>query len=132
MKKVVAEGGEELSKRLKRLIEDEERTMAKLEELQTHLKEVRIARKQEEDQEIVRSIRTMKLGARDLMELLSGIQSGSISIETLPVEDEKEDVEEEAAFTDAKHFLDVKDGESGSEKITGAEKAPESEENIHE
>ena len=48
MKKVVAEGGEELSKRLKRLIEDEERTMAKLEELQTHLKEVRIARKQED------------------------------------------------------------------------------------
>ena len=42
------EGGEGLSKRLKRLIEDEERTMAKLEELQTHLKEVRIARKQEE------------------------------------------------------------------------------------
>ena len=70
MKKVAVEGGKELSKRLKRLIEDEERTMAKLEELQTHLKEVRIARKQEEDQEIVRSIRTMKLGARDLMELL--------------------------------------------------------------
>ena len=130
MKKVVAEGGEELSKRLKRLIEDEERTMAKLEELQTHLKEVRIARKHEEDQEIVR--RTMKLGARDLMELLYGIQSGSISIETLPVEDEEEAVEEEAAFTDAKKFLNAKDGESGSEKITGAEKAPESEENIHE
>lgn len=132
MKKVVAEGGEELSKRLKRLIEDEERTMAKLEELQTHLKEVRIARKQEEDQEIVRSIRTMKLGARDLMELLSGIQSGSISIETLPVEDEEEDIEEEAAFTDAKHFSNAKDGASGSEKNTGAEEAPESEEHIYE
>lgn len=132
MKKAAVEGGEELSKRLKRLIEDEERTMAKLEELQTHLKEVRIARKQEEDQEIVRSIRTMKLGARDLMELLSGIQSGSISIETLPVADGEEDIEEENNFVDVKHFSDAKDGESGSEKITGAEEAPESEEPIHE
>lgn len=119
-------GGEELSKRLKRLIEDEERTMAKLEELQLHLKEVRIARKQEEDQEIVRSIRTMKLGARDLLELLSGIQSGSVSIETLPVADGEEDAEEKTVFTD------MEDGESGNEKNTGAEEASEREEHIHE
>lgn len=115
-----------MSKRLKKLIEDEERTIAKLEELQLHLKEVRIARKQEEDQEIVRSIRTMKLGARDLLELLSGIQSGSVSIETLPVTDGEEDAEEETAFTD------MEDGESSNEKNTGAEEAPESEEHIHE
>lgn len=115
-----------MSKRLKKLIEDEERTIAKLEELQLHLKEVRIARKQEEDQEIVRSIRTMKLGARDLLELLSGIQSGSVSIETLPVTDGEENAEEETAFTD------MEDGESGNEKNTGAEEAPESEEHIHE
>ena len=115
-----------MSKRLKRLIEDEERTMAKLEELQTHLKEVRIARKQEEDLEIVRIIRTMKLGARDLFDLLSGIQRGSVSIETLPmIEEEEEDMAENI-------LSDTENGALGDENNTGAEKAPESEENIYE
>ena len=50
------------NRKLKRLIEDEESTMAKIEELQAHLKEVRTARKQEEDLEIVRRVRTRKLG----------------------------------------------------------------------
>lgn len=120
------EGGEGLSKRLKRLIEDEERTMAKLEELQTHLKEVRIARKQEEDLEIVRSIRTMKLGARELFDLLSGIQSGSVSIETLPmIEEEEKDMAENI-------LSDTENGALGDENNMGEEKAPESEENIYE
>lgn len=90
-----------MGKRLKRLIEEEERTVAKLDELQTHLKEIRIARKQEEDMEIVRSIRAMKLGARELFNLLSGIQSGSISIEMLPVPEKEEEEQEEEVLLES-------------------------------
>lgn len=105
-------------KKLKRLIEDEESTMAKIEELQAHLKEVRMARKQEEDQEIVRSVRARKLGARALLELLEGIQEGHIVIE--PVADPESDGTAEGEDQTEK---------SKGQKNTGAEDAPESEEN---
>jgi len=112
-----------VNRKLKRLIEEEERTVAKIEELQGHLKDIRIARKQEEDTEIVRSIRTMKLGARELFELLSGIQNGSVSIETLPLaEDEPEEPE----------LPDVQDTELINQNEKGANDAPESEDMIHE
>ena len=112
-----------MNRKLKRLIEEEERTVAKIEEMQGHLKDIRIARKQEEDTEIVRSIRTMKLGARELFELLSGIQNGSVSIETLPLaEDEPEEPE----------LPDVQDTELINQNEKGANDAPESEDMIHE
>ena len=117
-----------MSKRLKRLIEDEERTIAKIEELQEHLKEIRIARKQEEDLEIVRSIRSMKLGARELFSLLSGIQDGSVSIEALPaVEGEEPDG---ADLTYDVESAKVHPGSNQNEN--GAEEAPESEDITHE
>lgn len=117
-----------MSKRLKRLIEDEERTIAKIEELQEHLKEIRIARKQEEDQEIVRSIRTMKLGARELLSLLSGIQDGSVSIEALPVV-ESEEPEEADLTADVES---ARENPENNQNENGAEDAPESEDITHE
>ena len=106
-----------MNKKLKRLIEDEESTMAKIEELQAHLKEVRMARKQEEDQEIVRSVRARKLGARALLELLEGIQEGRILIEPAADPESNETAEEDQTE------------KRKEQKNTGAEEAPESEEN---
>ena len=112
-----------MNRKLKRLIEEEERTVAKIEELQSHLKDIRIARKQEEDTEIVRSIRTMKLGARDLFDLLSGIQEGSVSIETLSLPEDAADDMNDTASSDT---------EIDNINENGAEEAPESEDMIHE
>ena len=70
-----------MSRRLKRLIEEEERTISRIAELQEYLKTIREQRKQEEDLEIIKSIRSMKLGARDLFDLLNGIQDGSVTME---------------------------------------------------
>ena len=115
-----------MGKRLKRLIEEEERTVAKLDELQTLLKVIRIARKQDEDMEIVRSIRTMKLGARELFDLLSGIQSGSISIEMLPAPEKEEEEEQEEEVS-------LESEASEEEKIVkGADHALEREEDLYE
>ncbi len=114
-----------MNRRLKRLIEEEERTASKIEKLQEHLKELRLARKQEEDIEIVRSIRTMKLGARDLFSLLSGIHDGRISIESLPESTlEGTDTEDSKEITSM-----VSEAEHDEYTKTGAEKALESEEN---
>ena len=122
-----AEGGNDVSKRLKKMIEDEEPTMAKIEELQEHLKELRIARKQEEDEQIVRSIRTMKLGARELLSLINGIQDGSVSIEALPVVEEETDEAGPEELTGAAGMIP-----ENNQNEKGAEEAPESEDTIHE
>lgn len=109
-----------MNKKLKRLIDEEERTAARIEELQSRLKEIRIARKLEEDQEIVRSIRTMKLGARELLSLLTGIQDGSVSIESVLTADS-----EEAIPADSN---ERSDNTEENLSMTGAKEAPESEE----
>ena len=85
------------SRRLKKLIEEEEKTIARIAELQDLLKEIREARKKEEDLEIIRSIRSMKLGARDLFDLLTAISEGNLSEELreqLLADQEEEDPEE--------------------------------------
>ena len=69
------------SRRLKRLIEEEEKTLSRIAQQQEYLKEIREARKKEEDLEIIRSIRSMRLGARELLDLLTGIQDGTVSME---------------------------------------------------
>lgn len=72
-----------MNRKLKRYLDEEERTVAKIAELQEHLKEVRIAKKQEEDTEIIRSIRGMKLDGRTLFSMLNGIQDGTIDLQDL-------------------------------------------------
>ena len=47
-------------------------------ELQTYLKGFRVALKAEEENEMVKSIRSMKLNSHELFDLLNGIQDGTI------------------------------------------------------
>ena len=72
-----------MNRKLKRYLEEEEKMVAKIAELQEHLKTLRIAKKQEEDTEIIRSIRGMKLDGRTLFHVLNGIQDGGIDIQEL-------------------------------------------------
>lgn len=80
------------------MIEEEERTISRIAELQDYLKSIREQRKQEEDLEIIKSIRSMKLGARDLFDLLNGIQDGSVTMEM------------------CQSILDAKEGNDSSDK----------------
>ncbi len=72
---------EELNRRLLKLIEQEEKAAAQIMELQETLKKLREMRKAEEDQQIIRSIRSLKLGGRELIGLLSAIENGTLSDE---------------------------------------------------
>lgn len=69
------------SRKLKRLIESEERLESRISQLQEELKIVRESRKKEEELEMVRSIRGLKLEAKELFDLLEGIQDGTVSLE---------------------------------------------------
>lgn len=99
------------SKKLKKLILEEERTVEKIAELQAFLKEIREARKREEDAEILKSIRGLKLGARDLFDLLSGIQDGTVSMEVrdLLLENTEDTDEENSGGKDEESLREPED-----------------------
>ena len=67
-----------MNKKIKRYLDEIERTEKKIAELQNYLKGVRMALKAEEENEMIKSIRGMKLNSHDLFDLLNGIQDGSI------------------------------------------------------
>ena len=64
--------------KLKRVIEEIEKIENKVSEWQDQLKHLRQQRKQLEDQEIIKSIRSMQMSGADMLTLLDGIQNGNI------------------------------------------------------
>lgn len=70
-----------MNRKIKRYLDEIERTEKKIEELQAYLKGVRVALKAEEENEMIKSIRSMKLNSHELFDLLNGIQDGSISFQ---------------------------------------------------
>ena len=103
------------SKKLKKLILEEERTVEKIAELQALLKE--------------KSIRGLKLGARDLFDLLSGIQDGTVSMEvrdllldnTEDADEENSGGKDEESFGEAEDIPEAEDFPADSMKETGTE-----------
>lgn len=71
-----------MNKRIKKYLEEIEKTEEKIEQLQSYVKGVRVALKQEEDNEIIKSIRSKKMSTEELVDFLSQIQDGSIYLET--------------------------------------------------
>lgn len=64
--------------KLKRVIEEIDKIEKKVSEWQDQLKQLRQQCKQLEDQEIIKSIRSMQMSGTDMITLLDGIQNGSI------------------------------------------------------
>ena len=70
-----------MNMKLKKLLNDIQKTEDKIAELQEHLKRQNTLRQQMEDIEIVKSFRSMKLDSRNLLVLLDGIQKGTVTIQ---------------------------------------------------
>lgn len=68
-----------MSKKLQKFLDDADKLEAKIAEMQDNLRSIRKAQKEEEDCEIIRSIRGRKLGGRELLALLERIQDGSVT-----------------------------------------------------
>lgn len=80
-----------MNKKLKKILEDRERTESKIAELQEQLKVLQAAQQAEENREIVKSIRGMKLSGRELLELLTAISDGTVTIQYGQKSDLKEE-----------------------------------------
>lgn len=79
--------------RLKRLLDEIEKTEERITQWQEHLRNLHLRRKQIEDAEIIKSVRSMKLDSRRLSEVLEEIQKGKISLPCLGNENIEESKE---------------------------------------
>ena len=70
-----------MNRKLHRVLDEIQRTEKKIAEWQEHLKELKLLAEQLENQEIVKTIRSMKLDSRELLVLLDGIQKGTVTIQ---------------------------------------------------
>lgn len=68
-----------LNRKIKKYLDEIDKTEQKIAELQQYLKGVRAALREEENSEMIKTIRAMKVQGRELFDLLNGIQDGSIS-----------------------------------------------------
>ncbi len=86
-----------MNRKLKRYIEEEKQIRQKIRDLEEYLKALHAKQKIEEDQEILKTIRNMKLGSQDLLNLLTDFQSGKLDVETFLLENGEDDEEDDPA-----------------------------------
>ena len=107
-----------MNKRLNRVLDEIQKTENKIAEWQAHLRELNEQKKQMEDAEIIKSIRSMKLQGRELLELLTGLQEGTMSFQH---RDSDSDSDAEMP-TMAEHKQVPEDGASESEGMESEKK----------
>ena len=64
-----------MNMKLKKVLDEIQKTEERITEWQEHLRELNIRKKQLEDAEIIKSIRSMKLNSRELLVVLDKIQT---------------------------------------------------------
>ncbi len=88
-----------MNTKLNRVLDEIKRTEDKIAAWQEHLEELNIRKNQLEDAEIIKSIRSMKLGSREMLAFLENIRNGAADIRQGQPEDmarQEESVPEEA------------------------------------
>ena len=69
-----------MSTKLSRILDESKKTEDKIAAWQEHLEELNIRKKQLEDAEIIKSIRSMKLDSREMLIFLENIRNGTVAI----------------------------------------------------
>lgn len=72
-----------MNKKIKRYLEEIEKTEKKIADLQQYLKGIKSALKEEENNEMIRAIRGMKLEGKDLLQFLENLKDGNIHLEVI-------------------------------------------------
>ena len=70
-----------MNMRLKKVLDDIQKTEDKILELQEYVKKLKIQKKQMEDAEIIKAIRSMKMDSREMLTFLDGIQNGTVNMQ---------------------------------------------------
>lgn len=67
-----------MNTKLSRVLDEIAKTEEKIAVWQEHLEELNIRKKQLEDAEIIKSVRSMKLGSREMLAFLESMQNGTL------------------------------------------------------
>jgi flagellar biogenesis protein FliO len=67
-----------MNRKLHRILDDIQNTEKKIAVWQNHLDELNARKEMLENAEIIKSIRSMRLGSRELLSVLEGVQNGTI------------------------------------------------------
>ena len=87
-----------MNMRLKKVLDDIQKTEDKILELQEYVKKLKIQKKQMEDAEIIKTIRSMKMDSREMLTFLDGIQNGTVTMQF----DEEGNLSMDSSETDTK------------------------------
>lgn len=87
-----------MNMRLKKVLDDIQKTEDKILELQKYVKKLKIQKKQMEDAEIIKAIRSMKMDSREMLTFLDGIQNGTVTMQF----DEEGNLSMDSSETDTK------------------------------
>lgn len=87
-----------MNMRLKKVLDDIQKTEDKILELQEYVKKLKIQKKQMEDAEIIKAIRSMKMDSREMLTFLDGIQNGTVTMRF----DEEGNLSMDSSETDTK------------------------------
>lgn len=90
-----------MGKKLQKYLDEAEKTEQQIAELEERLRTIRAAQKKEEDSEIIRAIRSTKMGGHELLALLDNIQAGNVTFLTAVNNASEEAETEEAIEKDA-------------------------------
>lgn len=101
-----------MNKKIKRYLEEIDKTENKMKELDAYLKGVKAALKAEEETEMIKTIRSMKLESHELFELLNGIQNGDVVFQH---NEESDSDEEEGSFVVKEDISDEMEDETYDE-----------------
>ena len=87
-----------MNMRLKKVLDDIQKTEDKILELQEYVKKLKIQKKQMEDAEIIKAFRSMKMDSREMLTFLDGIQNGTVTMQF----DEEGNLSMDSSETDTK------------------------------
>ena len=87
-----------MNMRLKKVLDDIQKTEDKILELQEYVKKLKIQKKQMEDAEIIKAIRSMKMDSLEMLTFLDGIQNGTVTMQF----DEEGNLSMDSSETDTK------------------------------
>ena len=87
-----------MNMRLKKVLDDIQKTEDKILELQEYVKKLKIQKKQMEDAEIIKAIRSMKMDSREMLTFLDGIQNRTVTMQF----DEEGNLSMDSSETDTK------------------------------
>lgn len=128
-----------MNRKLKRVLDDIRKTEEKITIWQEHLDELNVQKEFLENEEIIKSIRAMKLDSYTLLETLHGVQNGTVVFSHSGKEDSGENAEPDHADIESRYAdgsleneipTDMEDVDIGMDNMEGVSEEMDEENNL--